>query len=104
MPAIKLELDHRSASPQETWDAPFGTVAIFDDPAVIADLRPDLARVSAFDRNAVISAPGGAASDIVIRVFAPKVGLPEDPVCGAAHRIIILHWAGKLGKTKIHSR
>ena len=39
------------ASPQETWDAPFGTVAIFDDPAVIADLRPDLARVSAFDRN-----------------------------------------------------
>ena len=93
------------ASPQETWDAPFGTVAIFDDPAVIADLRPDLARVSAFDRNAVIAtAPGGTASDIVIRVFAPKVGLPEDPVCGTAHRIIIPYWAGKLGKTKIHSR
>ena len=110
MPATQL--DHIAdmeaalgASPQETWDAPFGTVAIFDDPAVIADLRPDLARVSAFDRNAVIAtAPGGTASDIVIRVFAPKVGLPEDPVCGTAHRIIIPYWAGKLGKTKIHSR
>jgi predicted PhzF superfamily epimerase YddE/YHI9 len=93
------------ARPRETWDAPFGTVAIFDDPAVIADLRPDLARVSAFDRNAVIAtAPGGTASDIVIRVFAPKVGLPEDPVCGTAHRIIVPYWAKKMGKTKIHSR
>lgn len=83
---------------------PSATVAIFDDPAVIADLRPDLARVSAFTRNAVIAtAPSGTASEIVIRVFAPKVGLPEDPVCGAAHRIIIPYWAGKSGKTKIHS-
>jgi PhzF family phenazine biosynthesis protein len=93
------------AHPLETWVAPFGYVAIFEDPAVIAALRPNLARVSAFDRNAVIAtAPGGTASDIVIRVFAPKVGLPEDPVCGTAHRIIVPYWAGKMGKAKIHSR
>jgi predicted PhzF superfamily epimerase YddE/YHI9 len=93
------------ARPLETWVAPFGYAAIFDDPAVIADMRPDLALVSAFDRNAVIAtAPGGAASDIVIRVFAPKVGLPEDPVCGTAHRIIVPYWAEKRGKSKIHSR
>ena len=91
--------------PLETWVAPFGYVAIFEDPAVIAEMRPDLARVSAFDRNAVIAtAPGGAASDIVIRVFAPNVGLPEDPVCGTAHRIIVPYWAEKMGRTKIHSR
>jgi len=93
------------ARPLETWVAPFGYVAIFDDPAVIADLQPDLARVSAFDRTAVIAtAPGSAASDIVIRVFAPNAGLPEDPVCGTAHRIIVPYWAAKIGKTKIHSR
>jgi PhzF family phenazine biosynthesis protein len=93
------------ARPKETWVAPFGYVAIFDDPVVVARMRPDLARVSAFDRNAVIAtSPGGAASDIVIRVFAPKVGLPEDPVCGTAHRIIVPYWAGKMGKAKIHSR
>jgi len=91
--------------PQETWVAPFGYVAIFDDPAAIAEMRPDLARVSAFDRSAVIAtAPGEGASDIVIRVFAPNVGLPEDPVCGTAHRIIVPYWAEKLGKAKIHSR
>ena len=91
--------------PLETWVAPFGYVAIFDDPAVIADMQPNLARVSAFDRNAVIAtAPGGAASDIVIRVFAPNVGLPEDPVCGTAHRIIVPYWSERMGKRKIHSR
>jgi len=93
------------AHPLETWVAPFGYVAIFEDPAVIAALRPNLARVSAFDRNAVIAtSPGGTASDIVIRVFAPKVGLSEDPVCGTAHRIIVPYWAERTGKTKIHSR
>ena len=93
------------ARPSETWVAPFGYVAIFDDPTVIAGLRPNLALVSAFDRNAVIAtAPGSAASDIVIRVFAPNVGLPEDPVCGTAHRIVVPYWAARMGKTKIHSR
>jgi PhzF family phenazine biosynthesis protein len=93
------------ARPRETWVAPFGYVAIFDDAAVIAAMRPDLTRVSAFDRNAVIAtAPGGEASDIVIRVFAPKVGLPEDPVCGTAHRIIVPYWAERLGRRMIHSR
>jgi PhzF family phenazine biosynthesis protein len=93
------------ARPLESWVAPFGYVAVFDDPAAIAGMRPDLARVEAFDRSAVIAtAPGGGGSDIVIRVFAPKVGLPEDPVCGTAHRIIVPYWAEKMGKTRIHSR
>ena len=91
--------------PLEAWVAPFGHVAVFEDPGAIAGMRPDLARVAAFDRSAVIAtAPGGGGSDIVIRVFAPKVGLPEDPVCGTAHRIIVPYWAEKMGKTRIHSR
>ena len=103
------------ARPKETWVAPFGYVAIFDDASVVARLQPDLAKVAAFDRSAVIAtAPGPAAdvaakqcnpaADIVIRVFAPNVGLPEDPVCGTAHRIIVPYWSERLGKKKIHSR
>ena len=34
------------ARPRETWVAPFGYVAIFDDPGVIAEMRPDMALVS----------------------------------------------------------
>jgi len=93
------------ARPRETLIAPFGYVAVYDDPGVIAGMRPDLDRVAGFDRTALIAtAPGSDGADIVIRVFAPNVGLPEDPVCGTAHRIIVPYWAERLGKKKIHSR
>ncbi len=93
------------ARPRETLVAPFGYVAIYDDAGVIAAMQPDLDRVAAFDRTAVIAtAPAKNGADIVIRVFAPNVGLPEDPVCGTAHRIIVPYWANRLGKKQIHSR
>jgi PhzF family phenazine biosynthesis protein len=93
------------ARPTETWVAPFGYVAVYHDANAIAAMRPDLDRVAAFDRTALIAtAPGRDEADIVIRVFAPNVGLPEDPVCGTAHRIIVPYWAERLGKKKIHSR
>jgi predicted PhzF superfamily epimerase YddE/YHI9 len=110
MPASRIDCIAEMAAalgapPRETWVAPFGYVAIFEDLGVIARMRPDLARVAAFDRSAVIAtSPGNGESDIVIRVFAPNVGLPEDPVCGTAHRIIVPYWARRMGKTKIHSR
>ena len=93
------------ASPDEALVAPFGYVAVFEDAASVAALQPDLALLSDFDRNAVIAtAPGARDCDIVIRVFAPKVGLPEDPVCGTAHRIVVPYWAAKMAKMIIHSR
>jgi PhzF family phenazine biosynthesis protein len=93
------------ARPRESWAAPFGYVAVYDDAATIAAMRPDLDRVARFDRTAVIAtAPSRDGADIVIRVFAPNVGLPEDPVCGTAHRIIVPYWAERLGRKQIHSR
>ena len=93
------------ARPRESWIAPFGYVAVYDDAKTIAAMQPDLDRVAGFDRTAVIAtAPGRDGADIVIRVFAPNVGLPEDPVCGTAHRIIVPYWAQRLGKKQIHSR
>ena len=53
----------------------------------------------------IATAPGDSGgADIAIRVFAPKVGLPEDPVCGTAHRIIVPFWSERLGRAKLHSR
>ncbi len=92
------------ADPRENYVSPFGYVAIFETAAEIAALKPDMARLAALDRSAVIATAPGIDSDIVIRVFAPAVGLPEDPVCGTAHRIITPYWSGKLGKTELHSR
>lgn len=50
-----------------------------------------------------ISAPG-SQTDCVSRSFGPKIGIPEDPVCGSAHCTIVPYWAGKLGKKKLLAR
>jgi PhzF family phenazine biosynthesis protein len=92
------------AMPRDTMVAPFGYVAVYDDPAVVAGLDPDLAAIERFDRGAVIATAPGSDSDIVLRVFAPKLGLPEDPVCGTAHRILTPYWAERLGRGRLHSR
>lgn len=39
--------------------------------------------------------------DCVSRVFAPKLGINEDPVTGSTHCMIIPYWANKLNKSKI---
>jgi PhzF family phenazine biosynthesis protein len=90
--------------PVECLVAPFGYVAVYDDMKTVVDLSPDLAAIERLDRGALIATAPGHESDIVLRVFAPKIGLPEDPVCGTAHRILIPYWAERLGKRDLHSR
>jgi len=36
--------------------------------------------------------------DFVSRFFAPKLGVPEDPVTGSAHCELAPYWAKKFGK------
>jgi predicted PhzF superfamily epimerase YddE/YHI9 len=88
----------------EAHIASFGYVAVLSSEDEIASLQPDLDKIAQLDRNAIIATAPGQESDIVIRVFAPKIGLPEDPVCGTAHRIVAPYWAKRLAKESIHSR
>ena len=41
------------------------------------------------DRGSTIGTAPGLDCDFVSRVFSPKLGLPEYPVCGTAHRIMV---------------
>jgi len=91
-------------APAATLDAPFGYVAIYDDPAIIHALAPDMQALTRLDRGAIIATAPGETSDFVVRVFAPKLGLPEDPVCGTAHRIIVPYWADRFKRQVLHSR
>ena len=38
------------------------------------------------------------------RSFAPKMGLPEDPVCGSGHCHSIPYWSARLGKQELVAR
>ena len=37
----------------------------------------------------------------VTRMFGPNIGIPEDPVTGAAHCALATYWPQKLGKTTL---
>jgi PhzF family phenazine biosynthesis protein len=76
-------------------------MAVFDNKRDVHELAPDMARVAAFDVVGVIVTAPGAGHDFVSRFFAPRVGVPEDPVTGSAHCTLAPYWATRLGKSKV---
>ncbi|KAM0954200.1 putative trans-2,3-dihydro-3-hydroxyanthranilate isomerase [Dioscorea sansibarensis] len=46
-------------------------------------------------------APPGSGYDIFSRLFCPKLGINEDPVCGGAHCALAPYWTKKLGKNNL---
>ena len=93
------------ARPREVWRAR-DLLCIFDDPETVMNLKPDLDKVRALKGALMqVTAPGtGTEFDCISRSFAPKMEVPEDPVCGSGHCHIIPYWAGRLGKTELVAR
>jgi PhzF family phenazine biosynthesis protein len=82
-------------------------LCVFDDAATVAGLRPDFAALTTLDRYGVIAtAPGDGApeADFVSRFFAPAAGVPEDPVTGSAHCLLVPYWAARLDKRSLFAR
>jgi PhzF family phenazine biosynthesis protein len=78
-------------------------MAVFSSEQEVAALDPDLERLKELDLRGVIVTARGDHSDFVSRFFAPKAGVPEDPVTGSAHCTLTPYWASKLGKNKLHA-
>lgn len=96
--------DALGARPTATYKSSFGYVAIFDTEQAVAQLAPDLDKVSALPADTVMVTAPSQQADFAIRVFAPKLRLPEDPVCGTAHRILVPFWAAQTKRTTLTSR
>jgi PhzF family phenazine biosynthesis protein len=70
----------------------------------VRSIVPDQAAILALGGEVVVAAatPGDREGvDSVSRVFGPGVGIPEDPVTGAAHCIIGPWLAGRTGRTEL---
>ena len=92
------------ARPQ-AWLTARDGIAVFGNEEEVLALRPDMGRVASLDPFGIIAtAPGGAGTDFVSRFFAPKAGVPEDPVTGSAHTELIPYWAARLGKNRMFAR
>lgn len=73
-------------------------LAVFENEATICSINPNQSMLAQLDlRGVIITAPGKDV-DFVSRFFAPKYGIPEDPVTGSAHCELAPYWAKKLGK------
>ncbi|MDY7232752.1 PhzF family phenazine biosynthesis protein [Hyalangium rubrum] len=79
-------------------------VAVFDSEAEVRALRPDMAKLSALNTFAVAVTAPGTDVDFVSRFFAPRAGVPEDPVTGSAHCSLVPYWAKRLGKSRLRAR
>jgi len=78
-------------------------LVVYRSESEVRALAPDLERLKAMDRFAVIVTGPGDHVDFVSRFFAPAKGVPEDPVTGSAHCTLIPYWSARLGKTKLHA-
>jgi PhzF family phenazine biosynthesis protein len=79
-------------------------LAVFGSEDEVRALEPDVAKVAALDRMAVIATAPGRDCDFVSRFFVPSMGIPEDPVTGSAHCTLVPYWAKRLGKTSLFAR
>jgi predicted PhzF superfamily epimerase YddE/YHI9 len=78
--------------------------AVYDSPAEVAALDPDLTRLARLDCLGIIVTAPGDRSDFVSRFFCPSIGVPEDPVTGSAHCTLTPYWSGRLGKAELFAR
>lgn len=76
-----------------------------DHAEAVRDLQPDLGHLGQIDARGVIVTAryDRPDADIVSRFFAPRVGVPEDPVTGSAHCRLAPYWAARLGKTTLRA-
>lgn len=96
-------VDALGARPQEVLKRE-SILALFPTEAQVRGLQPSFERIASLDAYAVIVTAPGDEVDFVSRFFAPKVGVPEDPVTGAAHCTLTPFWSRRLGKRSLHAR
>lgn len=74
---------------------------VLRDEDEVRDLQPDMSLLSQLDGACIAVTAKGSVYDCVSRVFAPKVGIDEDPVTGSTHCMIAPYWCKRLNKAGI---
>jgi len=78
-----------------------GWVLELADASAVRSVRPDFARLAAFEIAVVTARSDDSRYDFVSRCFGPRFGIDEDPVTGSAHCALGPYWAERLGKTDL---
>jgi PhzF family phenazine biosynthesis protein len=92
------------AKPQFVGRSPFDFLVEVDSETTVRTLAPNLSAVAEIQARGVIVTSRGDGTrkyDFVSRFFAPRSGVPEDPVTGSAHCALTPYWSEKLGKKEL---
>ena len=89
--------------PRRVLESTDDWLVVLDDEAAVRNLKPDLASAAKFNCRCLVPTARGDAADFVSRAFAPRIGIPEDPVTGSAHCALAPYWTGVLGKDELRA-
>ena len=79
-------------------------LAVFGSEKEVLNINPNHNHLEQLDLRGVIITASSSEHDFVARFFAPKYGIPEDPVTGSAYTQLMPYWSGKLGKSKLKAK
>ncbi|MCM2370273.1 PhzF family phenazine biosynthesis protein [Aporhodopirellula aestuarii] len=81
----------------------FDLVAVVDNASTVRSVTPDFNRLGKIDTRAVMITARSDTPDVdfISRVFAPRVGINEDPVTGSAYCCLAPYWGELLDKTSL---
>ena len=77
-------------------------IVVFERETDIESAKPDMEQLKKLDLRGVIITAKSSRYDFITRFFAPKYGVPEDPVTGSAYTQLAPYWASKIGPKRFN--
>ena len=98
VPAGALNIVPEETLLGESW------VCVLQNESAVRAFQPDFAEIAKLPEDGVIITAPGDNCDFVSRYFAPQSGIPEDPVTGYAHTLLVPYWSERLGSEELHAK
>jgi PhzF family phenazine biosynthesis protein len=90
-------------TPRKVFGSAEDLMVVLENEKNVVNVEPAFPALEQVDCRGLIITARGDQSDFVSRFFAPRVGIPEDPVTGSAHCVLIPYWGEVLGKKELHA-
>lgn len=89
--------------PSELYMGERDMMAVFETEEEVRSLHPDFRMIAQLDGMGLVCTAPSLDYDFVSRFFSPEVSIPEDPVTGSAHTMLVPFWGARLGKSSLRA-